>query len=100
MRELKQIKPEVIVATPGRLLDLIENFGLDARYSRYLILDEGDAMIDIGFEKDLDRLMSRHLSKDVRSMVFSATVPKFIQETAMKKMEDPMLVDLVGTETN
>jgi ATP-dependent RNA helicase RhlE len=88
------------VATPGRLLDLIENFGLDIKYAKYLILDEGDAMIDIGFEKDLDRLMSRHLSNDVRSMVFSATVPKFIQETAMKKMENPILIDLVGTDTH
>jgi len=45
------------VATPGRLLDLIENYGLELKRStKYLVLDEGDAMLDLGFEKDLERL--------------------------------------------
>jgi superfamily II DNA/RNA helicase len=55
--------PEVLVATPGRLLDLIENLGLDIEpFCKYLILDEGDMMLDLGFERDLERMMQRHLN--------------------------------------
>jgi superfamily II DNA/RNA helicase len=62
MRRLKRDPPEILVATPGRLLDLIQNFGLDLEQSvNYLILDEGDMMLDLGFERDLERLMRQHL---------------------------------------
>ena len=57
MMDVKTGKPHVIVATPGRLIDLVENFRLDLSKVRWQILDEGDMMLDLGFEKDLDRIM-------------------------------------------
>ena len=62
VRDIQRTKPDLLVATPGRLIDLIENYGLQVQNSaRYLILDEGDAMLDYGFEKELDKLINRHL---------------------------------------
>ena len=61
-----------MVATPGRLIDLIQNFGLDISQAKYQILDEGDKMLDMGFAEDLKLMIS------ARGMIFSATVPGYI----------------------
>ena len=50
MMEIRRVKPQVIVATPGRLIDLLENYGLKIDSSQYQILDEGDKMLDMGFQ--------------------------------------------------
>jgi len=49
MFDIRKNKPHIIVATPGRFIDLLENFGLDVSSSKYQILDEGDKMLDMGF---------------------------------------------------
>lgn len=54
--EIRRVKPTVLIATPGRLLDLIYNFNLSVENSSYQILDEGDKMLDMGFDKDIERL--------------------------------------------
>jgi superfamily II DNA/RNA helicase len=51
--DIRRKKPQVIIATPGRLIDLVENYDLDLSASRYQILDEGDKMLDMGFDKDV-----------------------------------------------
>jgi ATP-dependent RNA helicase DDX21 len=56
-------------------------------------------MLDMGFEEDIVEIQ-KYMPKDTRSMIFSATVPKFIQELAVKKFKNPILLDLVGDETN
>jgi superfamily II DNA/RNA helicase len=56
-------------------------------------------MLDMGFDQDIVEIQ-KHLPKGARSMIFSATVPSFIQELAKKKFEDPVLLDLVGNDTN
>ena len=57
-------------------------------------------MLDMGFEQDILEIQ-KHLSEDeTRSMIFSATVPAFIQELAKNKLKDPILIDLVGNDTN
>lgn len=53
MSDIRRKKPQVIIATPGRLIDLVENYDLDLGASRYQILDEGDKMLDMGFDKDV-----------------------------------------------
>lgn len=55
-------------------------------------------MLDMGFDKDIARLQSS--MPMAQSMIFSATMPKYIQEIAAKKMKQPLLIDLVGEETN
>lgn len=56
-------------------------------------------MLDMGFDQDIIEIQ-KFLPKETRSMIFSATVPKFIQELAAKKFKNPILLDLVGDETN
>ena len=56
--QLRRNRPQIIVATPGRLVDLIMNFGLSIENSKYCILDEGDRMLDMGFQKELDMIKS------------------------------------------
>ncbi len=56
-------------------------------------------MLDMGFEQDIIEIQS-YLDDSARSMIFSATVPAFIQELALKKFDDPILIDLVGNDTN
>jgi superfamily II DNA/RNA helicase len=85
----------VLICTPGRLIDLIENYKLDISNAKFKILDEGDKMLDMGFEKDL-MIISKQMN-DAKGMIFSATVPQFIQKIAIETFSNPILIDLVGT---
>ena len=53
MREIKKTSPDLLVCTPGRLIDLLKNEGLNLKNVRYQTLDEGDKMLDMGFEQDI-----------------------------------------------
>lgn len=64
------------MCTPGRLCDLIENYGLSIRNSKFCIFDEGDRMMDMGFQAELAKLSKA--MHNARGMIFSATVPHFI----------------------
>lgn len=99
MRQIEKGRPDILVCTPGRLIDLLTNSGLMLNNCQYQILDEGDKMLDMGFEQDIMEIQ-KHLPDGSRSMIFSATVPAFIQELAKKKFENPILIDLVGNDTN
>jgi len=55
-KQMRRTRPDIIVATPGRLLDLIRNYGVDISSSKYCILDEGDKMLDMGFQQDLEEI--------------------------------------------
>ena len=96
MAEIRRIKPQVIVATPGRLIDLLENYGLNIDSSKYQILDEGDKMLDMGFHQDIIKI--QRFMPQSQSMIFSATVPAYIQEIARKYMKNPIMLDLVGKD--
>lgn len=56
MYEIKRTQPHILVATPGRLIDLCQNFQLDISSCKYQILDEGDKMLDMGFDRDIETL--------------------------------------------
>lgn len=53
MRQIKTMRPDILVCTPGRLIDLLNNEGLSLDKVEYQILDEGDKMLDMGFEEDI-----------------------------------------------
>lgn len=72
------------MCTPGRLIDLLKEHRLDLSDCDSQILDEGDKMLDMGFEEDIKEIQG-HLPPKARSMIFSATVPNFIQELAKKQ---------------
>ena len=97
MYEIRRVRPHIIVATPGRLIDLLENYNLQIDSSQYQILDEGDKMLDMGFNEDIMRI--QQFMPDAQTMIFSATVPKYIQDIAKKYMRKPIMLDLVGKDS-
>ncbi|MFL6843999.1 MAG: DEAD/DEAH box helicase [Allosphingosinicella sp.] len=82
---------DILVATPGRLLDLVEQRWLDLRQVEILVLDEADQMLDLGFIHDLKKIV-RHLPEKRQSLFFSATMPKAIRDLADKFLTDPAQV--------
>lgn len=82
---------DVLIATPGRLIDLIERGDVDLSATSYLVLDEADQMLDIGFIHALRRI-ARLLPKERQTLLFSATMPKLIEELAETYLSDPVRV--------
>ena len=58
MKALKRKTPHIIIATPGRLLDLIRRKAIDLSTIKYVVLDEADEMLNMGFKEDLDKILS------------------------------------------
>jgi ATP-dependent RNA helicase RhlE len=90
IRELQQ-GVDVLVATPGRLIDLIEQRAVSLRNVEIFVLDEADQMLDLGFIvplKQIDKL----LPKQRQSLFFSATMPKAIAELGARFLNDPVKV--------
>ncbi|MCD6347402.1 MAG: DEAD/DEAH box helicase [Bacteroidales bacterium] len=79
-------KPHMIVGTPGRTLDLIKRRMLRIEAIRWLVLDESDEMLTMGFKDDLDAILSQ-TPAEKQTMLFSATMPKGIKEIAGKYMK-------------
>lgn len=75
---MRKNHPEVLVFTPGRLIDVIESYQLDLSGVEYFVLDEGDRMLDMGFQDDIIKIQEHCSNPKLRSMIFSATVPSFI----------------------
>ena len=67
---------EILIATPGRLLDFLDNGDTNLRRVTYLVLDEADRMLDMGFEKDIQKIVSKISHPDRQTLMFSATWPK------------------------
>uniref|UniRef100_A0A6S8LJW3 RNA helicase n=1 Tax=Dunaliella tertiolecta TaxID=3047 RepID=A0A6S8LJW3_DUNTE len=88
---------DVVVGTPGRVIDLIERGSLSLDKVRYAILDEADQMLDMGFEEDMEKILS-FAPKERQTLLFSATLPKWVNKVARRFQENPLLVDLVGEE--
>ncbi len=74
-------RPNIVVGTPGRLLDLIKHGALDLDDIKYLVLDEADIMLDMGFIDDVEEIMS-YTPKEKQIMLFSATMPKEVVKIA------------------
>ena len=90
--ELKQ-GVEVLVATPGRLLDHIEGKNAVLNQVEYVVLDEADRMLDIGFLPDLQRILS-YLPKQRITLLFSATFSPEIKRLAASYLQDPVTIEV------
>ena len=93
---------EVLIATPGRLLDHIEAKNAILNHVEYVVLDEADRMLDIGFLPDLQRILS-YLPKERQTLLFSATFSPEIKRLANSYLQDPVLVEVArpnATATN
>ncbi|MCI4368635.1 MAG: DEAD/DEAH box helicase [Thermoplasmata archaeon] len=82
---------EIVIATPGRLLDHMQRGYVDFRSLRILILDEADRMLDMGFLPDVRRILSR-IPRDRQTMLFSATMPPEIVRLSQEFLKDPRII--------
>ena len=84
---------DILVATPGRLIDLLDRRALSLNATTFLVLDEADQMLDLGFIHSL-RKIAGMLPKARQTMLFSATMPKQMNELANSYLQNPMRVEV------
>ena len=88
---------DLLVATPGRLLDLHDQGHVDLSRVEHFVLDEADRMLDMGFSNDVDRIQDLMPSRR-QNLLFSATMPDSIASLAGKMLDDPVRVDISPEE--
>ncbi|KAJ4721835.1 DEAD-box ATP-dependent RNA helicase [Melia azedarach] len=88
---------DVVVGTPGRIIDLIKNNSLRLGEIEYLVLDEADQMLAVGFEEDVEVILE-NLPPKRQSMLFSATMPAWVKKLSRKYLDNPLNIDLVGDQ--
>lgn len=84
---------EIIVGTPGRILDHIERRTINLSYTKFLVLDEADRMLDMGFINDVEKII-KHCPKDRQTLLFSATISEEIEHLANKHMKNPITISV------
>ncbi|MBN8717635.1 MAG: ATP-dependent RNA helicase DbpA [Stenotrophomonas sp.] len=87
--------PQVVVGTPGRVLELVQKDALDLRGVRALVLDEADRMLDMGFDEPI-RALARRTPKDRQGLLFSATFPDAIRTLATVMLREPVEISVDG----
>lgn len=97
--QIRKIKKgaQIIVATPGRLMDLLSRKVINLQDIRFVVLDEADEMLNMGFKEDIDHILS-HTSDDKNVWLFSATMPREVRAIASTYMNKP--VELTIGEKN
>jgi ATP-dependent RNA helicase DeaD len=85
--------PAIVVGTPGRVIDMIQRGALKLDKIRFVILDEADRMLDIGFRPDIERIL-RRCPTERQTLLLSATLPPPVEKLALRYMKDPARVDL------
>jgi ATP-dependent RNA helicase RhlE len=89
---------DILVATPGRLLDLVEQKSVDLSQIEVLVLDECDRMLDMGFIRDIRRILTK-LPEKRQTLMFSATVSKTIEQLASTLLKSPTLIEVASRNT-
>ncbi len=90
VNQLKEIKRgvQIVVATPGRMLDILNRKAIDFTQVRYVVLDEADEMLNMGFQDDINDILST-TPDEKKTWLFSATMPREVREIAKKYMTEP-----------
>ncbi|KAI0769699.1 DEAD-domain-containing protein [Trametes elegans] len=91
--EMISNNPDIIIATPGRLLHLVVEMNLDLKSVQYVVFDEADRLFEMGFQTALSEILHR-LPPTRQSLLFSATLPKSLVEFAKAGLQNPKLVRL------
>jgi ATP-dependent RNA helicase DDX21 len=86
---------DVAVGTPGRIIDLINRGSLHLEEVRFLVLDEADQMLAVGFEEDVEQILEQ-MPQQRQSMLFSATMPTWVKKLSRKYLKNALTIDLVG----
>jgi ATP-dependent RNA helicase DeaD len=90
---------DIVVGTPGRLLDLIDRKALNIKHIRTLVLDEADEMLNMGFMEDVEKILAE-TPVERQTALFSATLPSRIRSLANRFMRDPQSVTIKRDTTN
>ena len=95
--QLRQLRRgvEIVVATPGRLLELIREEEINFDELRFLVIDEADRLLDLGFSEELDTLI-KALPATRQSLLFSATYPKKVMQLTEQVMQNPSYINVIG----
>ncbi|XP_050380474.1 DEAD-box ATP-dependent RNA helicase 53, mitochondrial-like isoform X3 [Argentina anserina] len=86
---------DVAVGTPGRIIDLINRGALNLAEVQFIVLDEADEMLKVGFQEAVETIL-QSLPKQRQTLMFSATMPPFIRSLTQKYLRNPAVIDLVG----
>ncbi len=97
-KELKQ-KTHVVVGTPGRIIDLCERKSLDFSNIKYLVIDEADQILNMGFIEQTENIISR-LPKNRVTILLSATMPEDIKKMSSKYIESPLVIEIEEQSRN
>ena len=89
---------DILIATPGRLLDLIGQGLVDLSNVQFLVLDEADRMLDMGFIRDIRKILAL-IPEDRQSLLFSATMPSSIVELSRDMLYDPVKIEVTPEST-
>lgn len=92
VRDLKR-GTHIVVATPGRLIDLIERKAIDLENIKYVVLDEADEMLNMGFQEDVEFILKNAVNRD-SIWLFSATMPQAIRKVVKTYMDNPAEVSV------
>lgn len=90
-------KPQILVSTPGRLIDLMEQGVVHLETVQYLILDEADEMLSFGFQDALEAVWENLIDESVVTWLFSATMSESIKRLTTKYLQDPQEISLVSS---
>ena len=86
-------KPQIVVATPGRLQDMIRRNRIDFSNVQWMVLDEADEMLDMGFQEDVDAILE-YMPEDKNTLLFSATMPVEVEQILNKYMKEPVRISI------
>ena len=94
-KQIKELKahPQIVVGTPGRIIDHMNRKTVDFTHLHTLILDEADEMLNMGFKEDLETILST-TPADRQTALFSATMPDFIKHVASNYLKDPQKIEI------
>lgn len=96
--QLLSRNPEILVATPGRLIDHMESGKIDFSELEILVLDEADRMLDMGFIEDIEKIVAA-TPETRQTMLFSATLDGVVGNMARRITKDPMIIQIAGSAT-
>ena len=100
-RQLRALKkfPQIIVGTPGRLMDHIQRTSIKLKKIRFVVLDEADEMLDMGFRDDIEYIL-KETPETRQTIMFSATMPEQIKKLMAKYQKNPRTVDVTHHKLN